>query len=122
MSMPLADSVSRLRNSMISAARFLPAFSRNSNPNFPVCYSAPPPVREFLQVPSNMRFSCLFRFWVEQEGIILQKIRSQHIGSDDRFFKDQERAMRASLRPIERAGGSKPEERAVAIREPLNKR
>src|ERR1700676_3281493 len=79
-----------------TAAQLLPAFLAQFHPNFPVGYSARPTVLEFLQVPSNMPLSVPVLVFVDKKGII----RSQHMGSDDPFFKDQEKSMRAELEAL----------------------
>ena len=79
-----------------SAAQLLPAFLAQFHPNFPVGYSARPTVLEFLQTPSNMPLSVPVLVFIDKKGII----RSQHIGGDDPFFKDQEKSMRAELEAL----------------------
>jgi peroxiredoxin len=75
------------------AAQLLAAFLAQFQPNFPVGYSARATVLEFLQAPSNAPLSVPILVFIDKKGII----RSQHMGSDDPFFKDQEKSMRAEL-------------------------
>ena len=79
-----------------TAAQLLPAFLAQFHPNFPVGYSARATVLEFLQIPSNMPLSVPVLVFIDKKGII----RSEHMGSDDPFFKDQEKSMRAELEAL----------------------
>jgi thiol-disulfide isomerase/thioredoxin len=78
------------------AAQLLPAFLTQFHPNFAVGYAARPTVLEFLQTPSNLPLSVPVLVFIDKKGTI----RSQHMGSEDPFFKDQERNMRAELEAL----------------------
>jgi peroxiredoxin len=78
------------------AAQLVPSFVTQFHPNFPVGYAARASVLEFLQVPSNVPLSVPVLVFIDKKGII----RSQHMGSDDPFFKDQEKSMRAELEAL----------------------
>ena len=75
------------------AEQLLPGFLSKFNPNFPVGYASRASVLEYLQVPSNMPLSVPVLVFIDKKGTI----RSQHMGSDDPFFKDQEKTIRAEL-------------------------
>ena len=75
------------------AAQLLPAFLTQFHPSFPVGYSARATVLEFLQAPSNSALSVPILVFIDKKGII----RSQHMGSEDPLFKDQEKSIRAEL-------------------------
>jgi peroxiredoxin len=75
------------------AAQLVSSFVTQFHPNFPVGYAARASVLEFLQVPSNVPLSVPVLVFIDKKGII----RSQHMGSEDPFFKDQEKNMRAEL-------------------------
>jgi peroxiredoxin len=79
-----------------TAAQLLPAFLTQFHPNFPVGYSARATVLEFLQAPSNAPLSVPILVFIDKKGII----RSQHMGSDDQLFKDQEKSIRAELETL----------------------
>jgi peroxiredoxin len=79
-----------------TASQSLPAFLTQFHPNFPVGYSARATVLEFLQAPSNAPLSVPILVFIDKNGII----RSQHMGSDDPFFNDQEKTMRAELEAL----------------------
>jgi peroxiredoxin len=78
------------------AAQLLPGFLTQFHPTFPVGYAARPTVLEYLQVPSNVPLSVPILVFIDKKGTI----RSQHMGSDDPFFKDQEKSMRAELEAL----------------------
>jgi peroxiredoxin len=78
------------------AAQLLPAFLSQFHPNFPLGYSPRATVLEFLQAPSNAPLSVPILVFIDKKGII----RSQHMGSDDPFFKDQEKNIRAELESL----------------------
>jgi peroxiredoxin len=71
----------------------IPGFLSKFNPNFPVGYAARASVLEYLQVPSNVPMPVPVLVFIDKKGII----RSQHMGSDDPIFKDQEKTIRAEL-------------------------
>jgi peroxiredoxin len=75
------------------AAQLLPSFLTQFHPTFPVGYAARATVLEYLQTPSNFPLSVPVLVFIDRKGTI----RSQHMGSDDPFFKDQEKSMRAEL-------------------------
>jgi peroxiredoxin len=78
------------------AAQLVPSFITQFQPNFPVGYAARASVLEFLQVPSNVPLSVPVLVFIDKKGII----RSQHMGSEDPFFKDQEKSMRSELEAL----------------------
>ena len=78
------------------AAQLVPSFVSQFRPNFPIGYSPRATVLEFLQEPSNAFLSVPILVFIDKKGII----RSQHMGADDAFFKDQEKAIRAELETL----------------------
>ena len=78
------------------AAQLLPGFVTQFHPNFPVGYAARATVLEYLQTLANAPLSVPVLVFIDKQGII----RSQHMGSDDPFFKDQEKSMRAELEAL----------------------
>jgi peroxiredoxin len=78
------------------AGQLVPAFVSQFHPNFPIGYSPRATVLEFLQVPLNELVSVPVLVFIDKKGII----RSQHMGSDDPFFKDQEKAIRAEVEAL----------------------
>ena len=78
------------------AAQLVSSFVTQFHPNFPVGSAARASVLEFLQVPSNALLSVPVLVFIDKKGII----RSQHIGGDDPFFKDQEKSMRTELEAL----------------------
>ena len=78
------------------ASQLLPAFLTQFHPNFPVGYSARATVLEFLQAPPNAPLSVPILVFIDKKGII----RSQHMGSEDPLFKDQEKSIRAEVEAL----------------------
>jgi peroxiredoxin len=78
------------------AGQLVPAFVSQFHPNFPIGYSPRATVLEFLQEPSNVLLSVPTLVFIDKKGII----RSQHMGSEDPFFKDQEKTIRAELETL----------------------
>jgi Uncharacterized protein SCO1/SenC/PrrC, involved in biogenesis of respiratory and photosynthetic systems len=93
-----------------AADQLIPGFLSKFNPNFPVGYAARASVLEYLQVPSNIPLSVPVLVFIDKKGTI----RSQHMGSDDPFFKDQEKTIRAELDSLlkEPAASKKPAKKA----------
>jgi len=82
-------------------------FSLNSTP-ISRRLLARPTVLEFLQVPSNMGSSrCMLSFLSTRR----ESFRSKHMGSEDRFFKDQEKSMRRRAWALLKRAGAYQEER-----------
>jgi thiol-disulfide isomerase/thioredoxin len=75
------------------APQLLPDFLTRFRPTFPVGYANRATVNEYLQVPSNIPFSVPVLLFIDKKGTI----RSQHMGSDDRLFQDQEKNIRAEI-------------------------
>jgi peroxiredoxin len=78
------------------AAQLLPSFVTQFHPTFPVGYTARATVLEYLQTTANAALSVPVLVFIDKQGII----RSQHMGVDDPFFKDQEKSMRAELEAL----------------------
>ena len=78
------------------AAQLVPSFLTQFHPTFPVGYAPRASVLEYLQTPSNFPLSVPVLVFIDKKGII----RSQHMGGDDPFFKDQEKSMRAELEAL----------------------
>jgi peroxiredoxin len=79
-----------------NAAQLLPAFLTQFHPNFPLGYAARPTVLEYLQTPSNVPLSVPVLVFIDRNGTI----RSQHMGGEDPFFKDQEKNLRSELEAL----------------------
>jgi peroxiredoxin len=78
------------------AGQLLSGFLTQFHPAFPVGYAARPTVLEYLQVASNVPLSVPILVFIDKKGTI----RSQHMGSDDPFFTDQEKSIRAELEAL----------------------
>ena len=78
------------------AAQLLPSFLNQFHPAFPVGYAPRATVLEYLQEPSNAPLSVPILVFIDKKGTI----RAQHMGSDDPFFKDQEKNMRAEIESL----------------------
>src|SRR5579859_6654675 len=78
------------------AAQLVPSFIAQFHPTFPIGYAARASVLEYLQTPSNIPLSVPVLVFIDKKGVI----RSQHMSSDDPFFKDQEKSMRAELEAL----------------------
>ena len=78
------------------AAQLLPSFLNQFHPAFPVGYAPRATVLEYLQEPSNAPLSVPILVFIDKKGTI----RAQHMGSDDPFFKDQEKNLRAEIESL----------------------
>src|SRR5947209_7905695 len=78
------------------ASQLVASFVSQFHPNFPIGSSPRATVLEFLQEPTNAPLSVPILVFIDKKGII----RSQHMGGDDPFFKDQEKAIRAEVETL----------------------